>query len=476
MFLKIYTKGEGHTLSLYHFARNVLGYTKLEDDPHSQWCVELEKRPKRSLWLEPRHTYKSTLFTKTYPIWRLLENPNLRILIVNATAENAENFLSEIVGHYLRNERLLEMYAALFGIDPLDARDAKKKSITLATRTDNLSEPSIGTIGAMGNLTSAHYDIILVDDLCNKEDRESAAVRYKKIRWFQDLPSILSPAGEIIVVGTRWHFDDVYSYIIDKINPYLTKDMKYRVHIDSCYREDGLTARFPNILSEKTLKNLKIEKGLQLFAANYLNTPLAAEHQIFKLEYMHTVKKEEVSVNSESKGKRAYGFCDPSLGSSDFCAIVVVIQHRNKWVVFSADLEVIPQSQIIDKIIGLHKIYNFKIFGIEANLLGKAKGDKEASFFEHVLREKQREKGVFVPYKLIWNTTNKQSRIESLESYFTNGQLCFLESWNRDYPELVSELIHYPLGTHDDGPDALAGCVSLLIEDKKKGILYPRTH
>jgi len=117
--------------------------------------------------------------------------------------------------------------------------------------------------------------------------------------------------------------------------------------------------------------------------------------------------------------------------------------------------------------------------GIEANLLGKAKSDPELSNFELVLRERQRAAGVTVPYKLIWHTAPKLARIESLEPYYTNGQLQFLDSWNREYPELLEQLIHFPLAAHDDGPDALAGAVALITEytareTATKKVLYPR--
>ena len=174
MDLQFLANGKENVLDLFSFARKVLGYSLLEEYPHADWSSELEERHSRSLWLEPRYTYKSTVFTKTYPIWRLLENPNLRILLANATAENAEAFLSEIVGHYLRNERLIELHHAFFNFPPLDPRAAKTKSIILNSRTRNFSEP---TIGALGNLVSAHYDLIIVDDLCNEDDRESPAIR-----------------------------------------------------------------------------------------------------------------------------------------------------------------------------------------------------------------------------------------------------------------------------------------------------------
>jgi predicted phage terminase large subunit-like protein len=93
-----------------------------------------------------------------------------------------------------------------------------------------------------------------------------------------------------------------------------------------------------------------------------------------------------------------------------------------------------------------------------------------------VLRERQANANVTVPYKLIWHTTPKLARIQGIESYYSNGQLQFLDTWNKDYPELIEQLIHFPLAAHDDGPDALAGAVSLLLAASKarSQILIPR--
>ena len=93
-----------------------------------------------------------------------------------------------------------------------------------------------------------------------------------------------------------------------------------------------------------------------------------------------------------------------------------------------------------------------------------------------MLREHQAKEKVTVPYKLIWHTTPKLARIQGFESYYSNGQLQFLDTWNQDYPELIEQLIHFPLAAHDDGPDALAGAVSLLLAASKarRPLLIPR--
>jgi len=465
------SKGPKADLDLYLFAKKVLGYTLLQEYPHREWARELDIRHRDSLWLEPRYTYKSTIFTKSYPIWRLLEDTNMRILLVNATAENAEAFLSEIVGHFLRNKRLLQVWHARYDTFPLDARTAKTKSIILNTRTSNFSEPSISTVGALGNLVSAHYDLIIVDDLCNELDRESQSIREKKKRWFQDLPSVLSPVGQLVIVGTHWHFDDVYSYIKNELNPQLDEKERYFIQSESCYLDDGKTPRFPHLLSAELLRTLRIKKGIMLFAAQYENKPISSENQKFKLEAMHTVSKAEINLENVE----AYGFCDPGLGVTDFSAIITILKHKGSWVVFHADLSLAADSELIDIIVQHHALFHYKSFGIEANSLGKAKKDPNYCNFEHVLHEAQAKENLIVPYKLVWHTAPKPARIGSIEPFYTNGQLQFLSTWNQDYPELIKELVQFPLADHDDGPDALAGCVELIQDvDRTATVLIPR--
>lgn len=470
MILEIKSPKGVYKLDFYSFAKKVLGYTLLEKEIHQPWCQELDKRYPRILTLEPRHTFKTTVYMKAYPIWRLFENSNLRILLASAVSENVQNFLSEISGHYLRNDRLIELYQAKYHKRPLSPLAEKKKKITLATRTVNHAEPSIAVIGALGNIVSAHYDIIIVDDLCNEEDRESPTIREKKKRWFQDLFSVLSPHGEMILVGTRWHFDDVYGQIVEKLNPALPSDFKFKTRIESCYLEDGLTPRFPKILSSQRLNALKIEKGPLLFACNYLNSPMSEEAQIFHLEDMITMPKKDVDLSKVE----AIGFCDPSKGASDFsCIITLLLMPDNSWLVFSCYQSIAPHSKLIKQIVKNQSFHKYQLFGIEANEL-KAKSDKTISPFEHVLKEEQEDEKVTVPYKLFWHTTPKPARIKSIEPYYVNGQLKFLDTWNQDYPDLIGQLVQFPLATHDDGPDTLAGAIEAVLDrPKEQPVLFP---
>jgi predicted phage terminase large subunit-like protein len=251
----------------------------------------------------------------------------------------------------------------------------------------------------------------------------------------------------------------------------LPQHARYYINSESCYLDDDTTPRFPNILPAEKLSTIKIEKGPLLFSCQYRNQPMPAEHQIFRLEALRTIPIEQINLQNAE----AYGFCDPSLGVNDYSGIVTVLKHNGRWVVFHADLSKTKQSELISTIIELHKVFHYRVFGIEANSIGKAKSDTSLCTFELVLREKQAEAETTIPYRLVWHNTQKHARIEALEPYISNGQLLFLTNWNHDYPLLIEQLVHFPLAAHDDGPDALAGVIALITQGQERAaILVPR--
>src|SRR3989337_2980776 len=82
--------------SLYIFNKFVLKAEEGENKvPLAKFHRELcnfaqERRDKKKLILVPRMHLKSTLITVGYSIFRIIDNPNIRILIISGTHENAE--------------------------------------------------------------------------------------------------------------------------------------------------------------------------------------------------------------------------------------------------------------------------------------------------------------------------------------------------------------------------------------------------
>jgi hypothetical protein len=61
-------------------------------------------------------------------------------------------------------------------------------------------------------MTSKHFDILRYDDIVDEENSENKARRDKAYKWFKNTWQLRRILGQsrIRLVGTRWHFDDVY--------------------------------------------------------------------------------------------------------------------------------------------------------------------------------------------------------------------------------------------------------------------------
>lgn len=439
----------------FYLGKEILGYTKMTKHNH-EWCNVLQRRPKRYMKLAPRKTYKTTVFTKINCIYRVLNNPNIRILILNEVEGNATDFLSEIQDHFAYNQKLRHFFG--------DWKSPKwsASEMTVNRRTMIASEPTIRARGFSSKLVSAHYDLIIVDDGCGMDDRLSRAVRETKKERFKDLESLLNEDGEIIVVGTHWHYDDLYYWLMEMINPLLAEDRKYEISSQGARREDG-SILFKENFTEEDLKDLETKLGMVLYAANYLNQPLTEGAKIFKLDDLNFFDPTKVKYEDDAE---YYGFLDPSLGraGSDYPAFTMGVKHSGNMIdIIDAQLKIIPPSEQIDTIIDYQRKYHFQSFGIEKNGFQELLAD--------ALERKMEKTGIIVDYELVPHSTGKQIRIENAEPTIKRF-VRFRSDWRTHYPKLIEQLIRFPMAAFDDGPDSLEGLISLIRNESYQPSVY----
>ena len=149
---------------LFFLAEYVLGYSGLNRHLHGEMCDFVSDEDiKRKMILIPRGHLKSTLGTIAYTIWKIINNPEGRFLIANATQTNAAAFMREIKGHFESNETFRQLYPEVI---PKDLKKTKWNETEMQVpREKNLKEPTITAMGVGGNLVSAHYDEIICDHL-----------------------------------------------------------------------------------------------------------------------------------------------------------------------------------------------------------------------------------------------------------------------------------------------------------------------
>lgn len=199
---------ERYRQSLYHTCKSLLGYSDITWRTHGPVIEALEGGDPNKLIVMPRGTFKSTISVVGYSIWRLLRDPNERILIDSEVYTNSKNFLREIKGH-LESRRLSDLFGLFRGAQWTEGE------ITIAQRSRVYKEASITCGGIETVKVGQHYSCIIEDDLNSGNNSQTIEGRQKVIRHHQMNTAILDPGGTLVVVGTRYSNSDVIGFIME---------------------------------------------------------------------------------------------------------------------------------------------------------------------------------------------------------------------------------------------------------------------
>ena len=168
------------------------------------------------------------------------------------------------------------------------------------------------------------------------------------------------------------------------------------------------------------------------------------------------------------RGFRFFGYCDPSLGKSadsDFSAIVTLAQDARTGVLYVLDADLARRHpdailrDVLEKARWLLREYGgrYTAFGAETNQF--------QWFLKERLAAESAAAGIYLPITEVRSSADKTLRIQSLQPDVRNGYLLF----RRDQEELLRQLTQFPMGRHDDGPDALEGAVRLCKQGTRLG-------
>jgi len=202
-------------------------------DHHQQWLDLLEGRDPRNLHPSqtyipgrknlllintPPHHAKSEMFCQNYVTWRIVQDPNIRVLLVSASADRAKKNLDGIKNRLDKDmlvyKQLKDDFAPAEGYNGNGARwQADMILVNPDIRPRNVSgHPTVQALGIRKKIYGARADLIILDDCA---DLDNAHEFPKQIEWIQSIiGSRLEPGtGKLIIVGTRLAAQDLYSEI-----------------------------------------------------------------------------------------------------------------------------------------------------------------------------------------------------------------------------------------------------------------------
>jgi predicted phage terminase large subunit-like protein len=416
------------------FITQVLGYGFTPF--HQRWW-EFTAQNRLSLLLAPRGHGKSTILTVAFTIFRVLDNPDLRVLIVSNTAAQALAFLREIRAHLEKNPAIFKVHGGLAGTP------WNENELALCSRLIPAKEATVTAMGVMGPVISKHYDLIILDDVVDETLAANKAMRQKIETWYyKELLPTLEPDGELHIMGTRYHHDDLYGKLIAKGMPALIE----RAIIEEEGVERALwEEKFPLAL----LREKRDQAGPAIFNAQYQNDVGAMMGAIFRPEWIKTAKPPEA-------GRKFQGV-DLAIGSEDhhdyFAHVTVIETGVRRYHVLSSHrdrLSFEDQFRAIRSLFLAHDRPDSPVVAVGV----------EANAYQEAMAQRLRSE-THLPVKSIIQTRDKIARALRLQGLIQTGSLTFPESGAH---LLLSELLSFPDSGHDDLVDALEIAVKVARE------------
>lgn len=433
----------------------VLGYD-FQPDVHPDIFTALAKGEQESrmiLW--PRGFFKTSAVVVEI-VGTILNNPDARILVMQATLKLTKGWVKEIASHFNGknpNSRLLQLFPEFV----IAASNADGFTVS-ARKRKHLPAPTVAAASPKAVSTGQHYDAGFFDDLVNQLNYKNVEIQDELETQFNHYRPLIDPGGLVTVTGTQYSFSDLY-YRIRRKNK-----GEWLLSIRKCYLDDGVTLRFPRRKlpdgrevgnTPEQLAQLR-EDDPETFSAQYLNEILIGSAQKFP-EQLILSSVRNGDHPEYPAGRSTYFFVDLAEGQraeSDDSVITIArpdVQGRT-WVVDCIGGKW-STHQLTNVILNQAYIHCPACIWIE-----KQPG---ATFFKDYLEVTARERNLSVHVELEPGGRQKNAkllRIGTLETFLRSKRL-FLCAGIKDFDKLLEEFTQFPKGRHDDRPD----CIALLV-------------
>lgn len=441
----------------------------------------------------PRGHAKSTTLTFKGTMHSVLYEYKHYPIIISDSSDQAEGFLENIRVEFEENVLIREDFGDLVG-------KVWRNNVILTA--SNIKVEAIGSGKKIRGRKHRNWrpDLLVLDDIENDENVRTPEQRSKLANWFN---KAVSKAGDdytdIIYIGTLLHYDSLLAKTL--ANPGY-KSIKYKAVLEFSEADDlwkqweeiytdlsneehqadakaffdanraemlaGTRVLWEEKLSYYDLMVIRVDEGEAAFNSEEQNEPINPDDCLFQEEWIDYYN--EAEVDFKARDFVFFGFVDPSLGKtkhSDFSAIITLAKHKvtGYMYVFDADIERRHPDRIISDILEKERRlrrdfgHGYKKFGCETVQF--------QWFLKEELVKASSRAGLYLPVEEVPQTADKVLRIQTMQPDIKNKYIKF----NRRHKRLLEQLLQFPMGAHDDGPDALEGCRTIAKKIKKFRIM-----
>lgn len=432
----------------------VLGYD-FQDDVHPDMFAALDESLGK-LWrliLWPRGHFKTSCVVVDI-VASILNDPDIRILVMQATLKLTKGWIREISSHFNGKNpksRLLELFPEFAVIEG----DAEGFTIGARQRM-HLKERTVTAASPKAAGTGQHYTKGYFDDLVNQNNYKNVEAQDQLEKDFDLYQPLIDPGGLVCVTGTRYSFADLYQRIIKRN----VSDNSWEISIRECYKSDG-TLLFPardlkdgRVIGFTAALLAQLQKNdPETFSAQYLNKILVGKSQKFPESLILSCVRSTTDPNFPHHTP-SYFFIDLAEGKkrdSDHSVLTIgKLDHKNALWIVDVLGDTWSVSQLTGIVLQQTLVYRPRFIYVE-----KQPG---AEFAAEFMRTMAAQRGIALPLELVPGSRQKDAkilRIESTEVPFRTGKL-LLSAGIHDFDRLQEEYTQFPRGRHDDRPDCIA--------------------
>jgi phage terminase large subunit-like protein len=431
---------------LFFLGYFVLGIKILNHPWAIKRILEVEQRHNRTLDLWAREHLKSTLLTYLLTIQKILKNPEERICIFSFERQIAKGFLRRLKHTFESHDLLRALFPDVIWKVP--ARESPKWSEDeglILRRKGAYNEATIEAWGLIDGMPiSKHYSIRIYDDLVtDKSVLTPERIRRTKSA-FQLSHALGSINDEVRVIGTTYHFRDLYED--------LKKDPTWYKRIYPAEDKSGNSVYLP----QEVLDQKRRDMGSYNFAAQMLLNPVAEEEQIFEWSWL-----EDQFYRKVPEMYQLAILVDPANEKkewSDYTVIMCVgIDRLGNFFVLDMVRDKIDLVERWEALSQMVTKWKCRRVGYEKYTM-----TADIKYF----KEKMMETGIYFNIIPLAGGLSKHARIMRLVPLFETSRIFIPERLEyRDVTgkkrDLVSEFIHeeylqYPYSVHEDMLDCMS--------------------
>ena len=449
--IKLGAKMELARRHLYDFCKMMYpSFYKDERKYLKEFCEAVENfirnEDKRFLIINAPPRHGKSLTAQCLTEWLFGLNPSNRVMTASYNETLAMTF-SKNVRNTIQTEKVGErvVFSDMFPKTKVKYGDASAKMWTI----EGQAQTSYLATSPNATATGFGCDYLICDDLIKSaEEAYNETALDNTYQWFVNtMLSRLEGQKKCIIIMTRWSSRDLAGRIMDAF-PDECEIIKYHV------QNDKGEMLCEDILNEKDMNLIKREMNVDIFEANYNQTPIDVKGRLYQ----------EFKEWEKLPSGKIINFTDTADTGSDFlCSINGVVFEKEFYIsdlVFSDEAMEVTEPKVAELLFS----GAVNVSRIESNNGGRG----FARNVQRLMNERYGSNRTQI--ESVPQTHNKESRILASSAWVQN-HIYMPPNWRTRFPEFYKQVMSYQRkgkNAHDDALDVLASIYEFVCGDDRR--------